>query len=132
MVKFIYQLDCICQNQYLHLPDCQSIVFLLFYHLYYYLSPLIFLQQNLRNHIWIDNNLNIKQPHYTTSPRKWNPEDSRIILNTQKHHFVNDEYDILIDDTPKKINAWRKSGGIGILHKSADSTINKLKKILKK
>ena len=35
--------------------------------------------------------------------------------------------DILIDDTPKNVNQWIEAGGVGILHKNAVSTIQKLK-----
>ena len=38
---------------------------------------------------------------------------------------------ILIDDSDKNIDAWKKAGGIGILHKTAVSTIFQLRKILK-
>jgi len=37
---------------------------------------------------------------------------------------------ILIDDMPNNIAQWKAAGGIGILHKSAGSTISQLKKIL--
>lgn len=36
---------------------------------------------------------------------------------------------ILIDDREDTINSWRAAGGIGILHTSASSTINQLKKL---
>lgn len=36
---------------------------------------------------------------------------------------------ILIDDMEKNIQDWRKLGGTGILHKSAEETITKLKEI---
>ena len=39
-------------------------------------------------------------------------------------------HNILIDDTPKVIEAWESSGGIGILHTDAKSTIVKLKNIV--
>lgn len=38
---------------------------------------------------------------------------------------------ILIDDDPDNINDWNSKGGIGILHKSAEKTIGKLKKLLR-
>jgi hypothetical protein len=37
---------------------------------------------------------------------------------------------ILIDDLEKNINDWKDSGGIGILHKSANQTIKELKKYI--
>ena len=36
---------------------------------------------------------------------------------------------ILIDDMQKNIDQWRAAGGIGILHTSAASTIEQLKKL---
>lgn len=39
-------------------------------------------------------------------------------------------YSLLIDDTPKVINAWREAGGIGILHTDGQTTAEKLKKLL--
>jgi 5'(3')-deoxyribonucleotidase len=39
---------------------------------------------------------------------------------------------ILIDDREKNIKKWEDAGGIGILHKDAESTIRKLNKILGK
>jgi len=36
---------------------------------------------------------------------------------------------ILIDDMPKSIDPWVAAGGIGILHRSAADTINKLKEL---
>jgi hypothetical protein len=36
---------------------------------------------------------------------------------------------ILIDDYPKNVTQFRAAGGIGILHTSTSSTINRLKKI---
>ena len=37
--------------------------------------------------------------------------------------------DILIDDYPSNIKAWNKMGGIGILHQSAQETIESLKRL---
>jgi len=51
-----------------------------------------------------------------------------FIFEKDKHKHANTE-SILIDDYPKKINDWINLGdGIGILHKSADQTIEELKK----
>lgn len=36
---------------------------------------------------------------------------------------------ILVDDRMKSIGPWKAAGGIGILHKSANETINELKKL---
>jgi 5' nucleotidase, deoxy (Pyrimidine), cytosolic type C protein (NT5C) len=37
---------------------------------------------------------------------------------------------IIIDDTVSVIEDWNKAGGIGILHKSAETTIDKLKSLM--
>lgn len=42
------------------------------------------------------------------------------------------EHAILIDDTPDVVEDFNHAGGNGILHKSAEDTIPKLKKILEK
>jgi hypothetical protein len=79
--------------------------------------------------IWIKNHLNIKQSFYTVNPNKWRPH-YRIILNSQKHLFVRDKFDILIDDTASKVAAWKNAGGTAILHTNTNNTITELKKIL--
>jgi 5'(3')-deoxyribonucleotidase len=38
---------------------------------------------------------------------------------------------VLIDDRQKNLDAWEKHGGIGILHTSAEDTINQLKELRK-
>ena len=38
---------------------------------------------------------------------------------------------ILIDDLPSNINEWKAKGGIGILHTTAEQTINELQQILR-
>jgi len=45
-----------------------------------------------------------------------------------KHHFAAPNH-ILIDDKQSTIDSWNAAGGIGILHTSAGSTINQLKKL---
>lgn len=80
-------------------------------------------------HKWILSNLGISQNFYTINPKKWKP-GYRIILNSQKHLFVRNEFDILIDDTPGKIAKWEAAGGTGILHKDAKTTIKRLSEIL--
>lgn len=54
--------------------------------------------------------------------------DKDIVINTvvggvKKAQFVKHPTDILIDDTPKNIDAWNNAGGTGILHKSNGYTI---------
>lgn len=45
-----------------------------------------------------------------------------------KHCFTSS--DILIDDNQKNIDEWNKTGGIGILHTSAEDTLNQIGKLL--
>ena len=55
----------------------------------------------------------------------------RIIINAEKHKFVKPTgVSILIDDKQKKIDHWRKAGGVGILHTSTQNTIRELKEHL--
>lgn len=54
-------------------------------------------------------------------------DDIRIIFSKNKEKYANSR-NILIDDYQKKIDDWIEHGGIGILHKSAEKTIKKLKK----
>lgn len=56
--------------------------------------------------------------------------DSNIIMVRNKHlkrHYSRPG-DIIIDDTESTIIEWDKKGGIGIFYKTADETINELKK----
>ena len=50
------------------------------------------------------------------------------IIEHDKDKYAN-ENAILIDDYTEKINKWKGKGGTGILHTSADKTINTLKKM---
>ena len=45
-----------------------------------------------------------------------------------KHHFAAPNH-ILIDDKQSTIDSWNAAGGVGILHTSASTTINQLKKL---
>jgi hypothetical protein len=56
--------------------------------------------------------------------------DGHLILRTAKNkkEFACPQC-ILIDDLPSNIKSWIESGGIGILHTSADDTIKQLKKL---
>lgn len=60
--------------------------------------------------------------------------DNKLIVKTTKKSHSKAEYatpmSILIDDRSKSIDPWVEAGGIGILHKNAETTINELKKIL--
>jgi len=50
------------------------------------------------------------------------------IIIRKKEKYA-DENSVLIDDLTKKINRWKASNGIGILHKSANESIKQLKKL---
>lgn len=63
-----------------------------------------------------------------TDPANWKGQ-SKVTMNKDKYKFILNPGDILIDDTPKKIGPWNEHGGIGILHTSAQNTINKLKEL---
>lgn len=52
-----------------------------------------------------------------------------FIIEQDKYKYASPE-SILIDDREKNINKWEKSGGIGILHKSAPKTLIKLAEII--
>jgi len=58
-------------------------------------------------------------------------KDIIVIMSGKKYEYA-DKNTILIDDMPKNIMPWREAGGIGILHESAEKTIEELQKILKK
>jgi phosphoglycolate phosphatase-like HAD superfamily hydrolase len=49
-----------------------------------------------------------------------------VASGSQKYQYAKPNH-ILIDDTPKNIQLWKNAGGIGILHRDASSTIQKLK-----
>jgi len=63
-----------------------------------------------------------------TDPTSWKGQ-SKITMNKDKYKFILNPGDILIDDTPKKIDPWNEHGGIGILHTSTQNTIDKLKEL---
>ena len=54
-------------------------------------------------------------------------EDIILVDNKHKKRHYSKPGDIIIDDTPVVIEEWIKKGGIGILHQSAQKTINQLK-----
>ena len=60
------------------------------------------------------------------------PEDRAIFVTSGRDKSNYAKGNILIDDSPENINAWRAAGGIGILHKNAQSTIGELNRHLNK
>lgn len=70
---------------------------------------------------WLAKNLGWTFP-YITKREDWTGAE-RTIFYGNKFEFATGPADILIDDTPKKINAWIEAGGTGILHTSAERTI---------
>ena len=57
------------------------------------------------------------------------PGTKLILANRANKQQYSKENSILIDDMPRTIEEWESGGGIGILHTSADSTIDKLKQL---
>lgn len=55
------------------------------------------------------------------------PPKSIFSFHKEKYAKKND---ILIDDKPENIEKWENAGGIGILHVSAESSIEELKRVL--
>ena len=55
------------------------------------------------------------------------------VMRKNKANFAKDGKDgrpnLLIDDHAKNIDAFRKAGGLGIVHTSASNTIRELRKI---
>ena len=76
---------------------------------------------------WLKKNLNWDFP-YITKKEDWTGNE-RTIFYSNKFEFATGPSDILIDDTPKKLDAWIAAGGTGILHTSAKETIAELKKL---
>jgi len=63
---------------------------------------------------------------------KWckdNFGDVEVILTSKKETHATPN-SILIDDRESNIMKWKREGGIGILHTSADDTIQQLKELL--
>lgn len=60
---------------------------------------------------------------------KNNLPDVPYIIDQNKASYA-DKDSILIDDREKNIKKWEEAGGIGILHKDAKTTIDKLQKVV--
>ena len=87
-----------------------------------------------------------KKPHILTAPmdsspnckeekREWVEEHVSGLFDefhcTQnKHEFAQSEWDILIDDRPKYVNAFRAAGGTAIMHTEASKTIGELEEVI--
>jgi hypothetical protein len=54
------------------------------------------------------------------------PNDRAIFVTSGKDKANYANGNILIDDSPENINAWKAAGGIGILHKNSQSTLDEL------
>ncbi len=57
-------------------------------------------------------------------------DDIILVENKHKKRHYSKPGDIIIDDTPLVIQEWIQKGGIGILHRTADDTITKLKQYI--
>jgi hypothetical protein len=57
------------------------------------------------------------------------PDTKVILVNKKDKQLYAGENKILIDDRTDNISDWKNAGGIGILHKTANQTINELKKL---
>ena len=51
------------------------------------------------------------------------------VCRKHKQNYCTGPEDILIDDREKTIREWRNLGGTGILHVSAEETLEELKKL---
>ena len=60
-----------------------------------------------------------------------NSSDVHLVKRSMKREYAttNGQPNVLIDDHSKNIKEWQAAGGIGILHRNATSTIQKLKKM---
>ena len=75
---------------------------------------------NKQKESWINQHLNIGESQI------------HLVKRAEKRRYAINESgqpNILIDDHSKNIGEWQAAGGIGILHQSAESTIEKLKKM---
>jgi len=77
-------------------------------------SPSTENESRLGKRLWVKNNL---------------PGTKLILARAKNKQNYSDENKILIDDKLSNIKEWRSQGGIGILHTSANKTIEQLKKL---
>jgi hypothetical protein len=78
---------------------------------------------------WLEKNIRLPNYNVQTKAKHGWDGTSKVILNSDKWRYATGPKDILIDDTPKKINTWKNAGGTGILHTSAKNTIQQLKEL---
>jgi len=67
-----------------------------------------------------------------TGKKKWvkqNLGDVHLILDSDKYKYAEPNH-VLIDDMMKNISKWQAHGGIGILHKDAKTTLDRLSKLI--
>jgi 5'(3')-deoxyribonucleotidase len=60
------------------------------------------------------------------------PTRIHILLRAQKQNYAvqkDGTPNILIDDLPQNISEWKAKGGIGIIHRNAETTIGRLKQL---
>ena len=55
-------------------------------------------------------------------------EDIILVVSKGKKRAYSKPGDIIIDDTEEIIREWNQKGGIGLLHKTSQDTISKLRK----
>lgn len=68
---------------------------------------------------WAIKNLGITEDRFISVDR-----------TAEKANYAKDESRVLIDDRQKAIDPWREAGSVGILHKNAQDSLAKLKKII--
>lgn len=76
-------------------------------------------------------------PNVTKHKREWATKNLLIAHHRvkfgpyaeDKQYHVQYADDVLIDDRIRNINQWEESGGIGILHKSPEETLEKIKSV---
>ena len=97
------------------MPDGKKLYEYIKPNLYALLSaPSLDSSSRLGKRLWVKNNI---------------PGTKLILAAAKNKQDYSEENSILIDDRSSTINEWNAGGGIGILHTSADNTIQQLKKL---
>ena len=71
-------------------------------------------------------------PSSVEGKKEWlkeNIPDAPFIIEQKKEKYATKD-SVLIDDREKNIKKWEEAGGIGILHKDAETTLEKLKDVM--